>query len=283
MCCSVDVSVMSNTLIYVGEGQRDGKLVHVVAYQNKAENMSSKPNAMVLPFPTSVPMNEQNVIDTSKFKSFLTDIAEATKRRRRSAYLGSKGAVAAGSDDDALVFDVGSYTVVLAESVGKIGKALERVPENRRPTISNQFLLGYYKLYPNQPIAVCCWDGSIEAEPLLWWYEPKDTKNFFVPTMDSHDGGAPDINALVYRDHIISTGSTVNDNKDADEVYYTDKLPDNVADLLPQRVFGGKIKRTMTNGDMFIKTGQLPTGNVLVSRGISAEQATSEIRLDGWA
>jgi len=33
--------------------------------------------------------------------------------------------------------------------------------------------------------------GYVDAEPLLWWYEPSDEENLFIPTMDAHDGGPP--------------------------------------------------------------------------------------------
>lgn len=282
MCCSVSESSMSNTLIYVGEGQRDNKLVHVIAYQNKAENLSNGPNAMVIPFPAGVPMNEQNVIDTSNFKSFLSDITEATRRSRRRSASFSKSMMLGNSCDEALVFDVGSYTVVLADSVEKVSAAMNRVTEKKRPIISEEFLIGYGKLYPDQPIAVCCWNGSIEAEPLLWWYEPKNSEVLFVPTMDAHDGKSPNVEMNVYTDHNISAGSSVYSSS-ADQVNYSEELPAHVVGLLPSHVHGTKIQRSMKNGDMFIKTSQLITDNVIASRGVNFETSKSEVRLDGWS
>jgi hypothetical protein len=72
-------SVLSNTLVYSGLGRRDNKDVHVIAYQNTANNTSSKPNSMILPFPTSVEMTEDNIIDTRAFPKFLKNITNATK------------------------------------------------------------------------------------------------------------------------------------------------------------------------------------------------------------
>ena len=120
-------SKMSNTEIYVGEALYDNKVVHVLAYQNKA--ITNSPNCMILPFPTDKKMDDKNVIDTSKFSSFLSDITKASKiktfsdvRIRRSMTLGAVRA-------SALVFESGSYTVVLANNIDEIPEALSRVPE----------------------------------------------------------------------------------------------------------------------------------------------------------
>jgi hypothetical protein len=51
------------------------------------------------------------------------------------------------------VFYVGSYTVILAENVKQIPEALTRVAVSKRPKISSNFLIGFDKLYPGQPVA----------------------------------------------------------------------------------------------------------------------------------
>lgn len=253
MCCSAQASVMSNTRLYVGEAEKDGKTVHVLAYQNEAG--SSGPNAMIIPFPTNVKMAQDNVIDTSKFKDFLTNITDASKHLTKG--FGRLGMTLGSFDSDSLaeVFEVGSYTVVLAEHTSQISEALKRVPTNKRPQISTDFLKGYAALYPNQPVAVCCWSGEIEAEPLLWWYEPIDTTKFFIPTMDAHDGRAPVLGTLVATDHIISVGSVGPTN--GHEVHYTDKIPAAVKDLLPTHVHGHRLPHRMENADCFVKTSSL--------------------------
>jgi len=254
---TVKAAKLSNTFLYAGEAELNGKYVHVLAYQNKAE--SSGPNAMILPFPSNVKMDENNILDTRSYKEFLKNIAMATKEQTRDL-----------SDDinlksirkrSAKVFDVGSYTVVLAEKAIHIKKAIEKVPEDKRPSISKEFLSDYTKLYPDQQVAICCWNGNINPEPLLWWYEPTNRENIFVPTMDAHDGNGPDLNAKVQRDHIISTGATTRSLIDklpfkdytSSTVDYTDNLPETAKQLLPTRVWGIKIDDFIKNGDMFIE------------------------------
>lgn len=285
MCCTIgDVtSSLSDTLIYVGEGKRDGKIVHVMAYQNTAVTFDGEPNAMILPFPTSTPMGPENMVDTKSFGSFLEDISNASKHvmKSRSLYASDsmKGGPAAASI--AQVFDSGSYTVILADHVKQIPEALNRVPENKRPKVSLNFLFNYGRMYPNQPIVICCWAGRLEAEPILWWYEPTDPTNLFIPTMDAHDGKAPNVEEDVFADHIISVGSV--NAKDGAEVSYTSKIADGLKGLFPKFVHGTRLNYTVKNGDMFVAVADLKTnGDVFIKRGTSVNQFHMKERMLGW-
>lgn len=282
MCCTFTASVMSNTRIYVGEAEKDGKTVHVLAYQNAAE--TNGPNAMVIPFPTKVAMTQDNVIDTSKFKHFLENITNASKMvtkgfsRRGGDLLGADSFSASLAE----VFDVGSYTVVLATHVNQIPEALGRVPKNKRPNVTSDFLIGYGELYPDQPIAVCCWDGSIEAEPLMWWYEPSDRKTLFIPTMDAHDGRAPKIGVRVDTDHIISVGAV--GPTTGYKVNYRDQIPEEVLDLLPTHVNGHRLPDYVVNDDCFVKTADLHSDGDKYSRpAIRITRGSYTSVVDHWS
>ena len=280
---SADRAEFSGTRIYVGGAKRNDRYVHVLAYQNAAKNLSDRANAMILPFPASTPMNEENVIDTTEFKDFLEDISNASKTRpdrRRS--LGADNDLL-GSDSYALVFDSGSYTVVLASNADQIGGVLERVPANKRPTFNNAFLRDFGNLYPDHQIALCCWDGSIEAEPLLWWYEPKNPGTYFIPTMDAHDGNAPDTTAMVATDHVISIpgvgGKPVH--------YRNDNIPAHVRELLPTTVHGGRPYWRMRNGDMKVTVADIKEkyeskgGPTLIRMG-TKQPDICEVLMNGW-
>lgn len=282
MCICVDESTMNSTLIYAGEAMVDEKYVHVLAYQNKAQ--SNRPNAMIIPFPTSQEMGSNNALDCSKYPAFLADIAEATKVYYRD--FSDSVCVTNGVAASAQVFDVGSYTVILASKVSQISEALEKVPENKRPTISIKFLIALGKMYPNQPVAVCCWGGSIEAEPLLWWYEPTNKDYLFIPAMDAHDGNPPDLTAEVDTDHIISVGSTLFQTKTSQKIYYQPiyqaRLSETIKNLLPKYVDGIKLNTPMTNGDLWVKTSDLKgTEYPTLNRG-SLEKFSSNQSMMGW-
>jgi hypothetical protein len=287
MCISAARATFSTTKVYAGEAKLDNKYVHLVAYQNNAESQNHwEPNAMILPFPTNVAMGKNNIIDTSAFPGFLQDITDATKQVMRT--LGMKSMPMCASAD-ALVFDSGSYTVILAENINQVPRALLQVPEDKRPTLTYRFLMGFNKLYPNQPLALCCWSGAVKAEPLLWWYEPKDKGTLFIPTMDAHDGEPPNPEANVETDHIVSVGSNLLGDKYSrtyNKVHYKNFIPSPVNQLLPDYVYGAELPSVMKNGDMFVKVSELKMEDKFrvpnVKRGMSADNTHTDLPMYGW-
>lgn len=290
MCCTIGEveAKLSDTKLYAGEAMHEGKYVHVLAYQNTAETDGSAPNAMIIPFPTNVPMGPANILDTSKYKGFLNDIGEATR-----IYAKSRGMML-GDDHDELffgsaagmaqVFDVGAYTVILADHVAQVPAALLKVAANKRPTISTQFLIRYGQMYPKQPVALCCWSGVVEADPLLWWYEPKDPENLFIPTMDAHTGAPPDVNAIVYTDHIISVGSNINPT--GERVSYSDSELYEGATLLPTHVHGTKQKGFVKNGDTFVNVKNMRDTKrigTFIKRGANLNSIHTQDQMSGWS
>jgi len=249
---------LSGTHLYAGEGTYKGRDVHVIAYQNEAS--SSGPNAMIIPFPTSEAMGPENIIDTSMFPTFLKSITEPLQQRTRSA-LNSTKSVHKGYQ----VFDVGSYTVVLATQISSVTEALAEVSLNRRPTVSASFIEGFAALYPDWPVALCCWNGDIKPEPLLWWYIPRDFSQIFAPSMDAHDGGPPKLNTDVLVDHWVAFGSTKVPM--GARVYYNHTVfPENVRGLLPTQIKGRHIQRIMPNEDFYVSRESLHSAKTVVTR-----------------
>lgn len=287
MCMSVARANFSTTKVYAGEGMAGGRYVHVVAYQNKAESQTSEPNAMILPFPTDVPLHRGNVIDTSNFPKFLEDITNASKIQRRSLGFSMSSAMVAKGGVD--VFQSGSYSVILADNIKLVPGAMSNIPDDRRIALSYRFLMSFGKLYPDQPVAVCLWKGTVKAEPLLWWYEPKDKGTLFIPTMDSHDGNGPDLEARVETDHIVSVGSNMlNDSRLYHRVHYQDSIPGHARDLLPVYAYGTELPKQMLNGDMFVKTAELSMKDgkfrlPAIRRGASWDNENWEDKMYGWS
>jgi hypothetical protein len=269
MCITFGSARLARTKLYAGEARIAGKYVHVIAYQNRAT--SAGPNAMILPIPAAAPLTEQNVVDTRTFSGFLDDIHQATHVASMSAFASRSASL------DVRVFNTGSYTVALAERPAAISQALARVPERRRPNVNPAILRAFDELYPGWPLAVCCWDGKIRAEPLLWWYEPRMPRWLFAPALDAHDGGPPDPNAEVRVDHHVAFGSTL--DPFGDPVSYKDPVSGVARDLLPTRVRGARLRGTMPNGDLWRSAGTY-TGAAL--RCVPPTRATSTGFLAGW-
>lgn len=269
MCVTLSLADLSNTRLYAGEARMEDRYVHVIAYQNKAA--TDGPNAMILPIPAAIMPGSGNVIDTRGFASFLDNIHEATRRKDLPVCFG-------GGDYDAEVFDVGSYTVVLAERHQAIAQAIASVPTRKRPSVNLAVLRTFDELYPGWPLAVCCWDGKIDAEPLLWWYEPKTPEWLFAPALDAHDGGPPVAGAQVYVDHHIAFGSTLHPL--GEEVSYVDQIPLITRGLLPTRVHGTRVVDRMLNGDFWLSTTAL--GGPALRRDPHAVGPDVQVPLEGW-
>ena len=254
MCMTASAAELTNTLLYAGEGTYKGRDVRVIAYQNTAKSVG--PNAMILPIPTREELTPENVIDTRSFSHFLKDIIDPFKTRYRGAVLNSRS-----FSKSIQIFNSGSYTVVLAKDITDVPNVLPLLPEDRRPDVSQAFADGFKRLYGDWPVALCCWNGTVEAEPLLWWYVPESKDSLiFSPAMDSHDGTAPKPGTPVMVDHYVTFG--MNGALNGHEVRYTQAIPADVRGLLPSRVRGAHVQDVLPNADFFMdpQTGKVTRG-----------------------
>lgn len=198
MCISLDRAELTQTrimTIVLSNGR------HFTAYSNRAVNLSGKPNAMVLPIPgkTSPGMFH----DTTSYSDFLK---EAANRSDLHHYTGMRSKSLSRSLGSTLSFDdfrVGAYRVGLSESIEGAQAFLNSLPESERPSISPELLSFFGERYPGWSFAVCVFPSgfSAETQPIAYEYEPLDRDRVFFPTMDSHDGGAPDLDEEVMMDH----------------------------------------------------------------------------------
>ena len=279
MCCTLYPAVLSKTVLYAGEAQVDGKLVHVLGYQNTAQNEASGPNAMILPFPTSVHMGPENIVDTSECKDVLKTYGNMFKEQHDGRKTRSMGEYSVDTDS-VQVFDSGNYTVILASSSNhvKIRHALKLVDESRRPDINVDVLKRLGELYPNWPVAVCCFNSAemVENEPMVWWYEPKNPDQLFAPALDAHDGGPPDPKAIVQVDHTVVVGSTINPKgKDA---HHVSRLTGDVRKYLANKVEGKKYDNIyLPNGDFIIEKNKLGKAKKVGWLGDSLKRVTPKV------
>ena len=175
---------------------------HFIGYSNKVQNLSGKPNAMVLPIPGTA--KPEFFYDTTKYKNFLNEIANATKPRSRGLM---KGVSSKSLSYDK--FEVGMYTVGLSDSFD--GAAfINSLPEEKRPEFSEEMGEFFRVKYKGWSFAVCVFDTTktIDAQPIAFEYKPFDDVLYF-PTMDSHDGHAPKPER-VDTDHVFLFEDTIN-------------------------------------------------------------------------
>jgi hypothetical protein len=239
----------------------------VLGYQNTAQNLAGSPakangNAMILPFPSAVAMSKDNAVDTSACPGILKAIAEAVRPRSRNQ---SKDMRATSFSAPVVIYETGIYTVVLARDPRDVPAALAQVPIEKRPDLKPEIFEAYAKLYPGWQIQVCCFNNleAIDADPLLFWYEPAFPDRYFVPTLDSHTGDVPDLEAYVELDHTIAVMS--NDGK-GDQVTFAKNVPSDVRELLPRFAVGRTFSEDLQNGDFLLYKKDADRGHFLHMR-----------------
>jgi hypothetical protein len=274
MCISAAPARFAATTLYAGEVVADGRVVHVLGYENTVQNLLRPPglrfpgraipiwrrrdaeraaafghargNAMLLHFP-AVPgtMSQANVVDTEDCPDILRDMVTALDPPRPFAW----GAPEAAGPQDVEIFESGIYTVVLAADARAIPAALGLVPEPKRPPLNDKLFDWYAAAFPGWPVALCCFETAraVHATPMLWWYEPLDPDILFAPALDCHTGDVPDLTSHVKVDHWVVFGSS--EMEGGTEVVYSDVLPPHVAQYLPSHVVGRQYEERMPNGD----------------------------------
>jgi hypothetical protein len=281
MCCSVSPGIpvhFSNTVLYAAEMLREnGDIVHVLGYQNKAQNnagkaqgvgawfrqMFGKPsaNAMILPFP-AVPqsMSKANVLNTKACPDILQEMAQALAPPFQHQPRAFALAAAAAPQARVQVFEAaGIYTVVLAQDARDIPAALDQVPEEKRPALNPELFAAYAEWYPGWTIALCCFNNekAALAHPMLWWYQTMFANHLFLPTLDGHTGDVPDLKAQVAVDHTLAVSSY--QMKDGNPVFYTGNIMA-IDSYLARKVIGEKYYREMTNGDFVCNLNDVREG-----------------------
>jgi hypothetical protein len=231
--------------------------VHVLGYQNVAENLAAGPNAMLLPIPSAKPMGRENAIDARPFARILEDYRMALRSlipRSRS-----RGPVPKPAPQQVQVFESGSYTVVLANraELGSIAEALALVPERKRPSISPALIYIYQRWYPEWHVALCCFDASVGGpEPIIWQYEPLDPTHVFLPGLDGHDGRLPRLDVSVDVDHAVALGvdsPSTDPSLRAASITLSSSMPAELAPLFPTRVVGlASMTEPLANGDWYL-------------------------------
>lgn len=291
-CCSLAPAHFSSTRGYAGEARKDGKLVHLLAYQNVAQNLAKAGgNAMLLPIPSKPrTMTRANVLDTSKAAQILADMEIAiTPVARGPRPTPSPMGVTPKGPPPVQIFDSDIYTIVLAQNAADIPGALNQVKPEKRPKLNHQIFDAYAKWYPGWTFALCCFNNkdASRAKPMLWWYEPQDQSRLFFPAVDEHDGVVPDLKAQVGVDHVVTFSSIAMPG--GATVSYRDRLAPQLKQLLPKKVLGAKYYGTMPNGDFSVALASLNSGKCPVERvlppGVQTKplgQALQLLRAGEW-
>lgn len=278
-CCSLGPAHFNATKGLAAEASKNGQKVHLLAYQNVAQNKDGAAggNAMLLPIPAKYgTMGQTNIIDTRSASHFLDDMDSSSKAVSRGvasvqSFGVSKGGVIA-------VFEHDIYTIVLAQDAAAIPAALAQVPENKRPKMNKEIFDAYAKWYKGWTFALCCFNNKdrAKAKPMLWWYEPSDPDHLFFPALDAHSGKPPDMKAMVGVDHALFFSSLA--GKEYWTVNYSDgKIEAELKKLLPKKIESARYHGSMRQGDFRVDLSELRKGKFRVQRAVPDEGRLSDI------
>jgi hypothetical protein len=240
---------MSKTIVYAAETEKG----HVLGYQNVAS--TDETNGMLIALPAAHPLAAEHGIDARAFPSLLADLRELTTPRSRGML--SYGGASRGVD----LFDVGSYSVLSTDDPTKLADHIERLPEAKRPRPNPAIYESFARWYPGWQFALCCWNGSIEAEPLIWRYTSLRPDYLYLPGLDAHDGRTPRLDARVGRDHHLIWGSWMRKHDGhyggVGTASVRNALPDAARELVPSVVHGKSVKGEGANGDWWLLLDRL--------------------------
>lgn len=214
---------------------------HFIAYANKAENTSEKPNSMILPIPGK--LKAEWFHNTEKYSKFLDRIVSATTPQNRGATLSK-------SLGDFKTFSLGMYKIGIAENYHGINAFINTLPKNERPTISKSLKDFFIEQYANWSFVVCIFpqNKTMDAQPIAFEYEPFTPGLVYFPTMDAHDGRAPK-REDVWVDHVF-----IYENPKSDHVISLTDTPDFLKD---RKYCSYAQKGKFINGDTYLDTDTL--------------------------
>ncbi|WP_052850578.1 hypothetical protein [Streptomyces avicenniae] len=264
MCISTGEAAFSGTIAYCGRlNHPEHGLVHVLGYQNTAVNLAGGPNAMLLHLPTRQ-LTPRQFLPVGHADDVLNRMVAAV--RPVAAASGGIDWMGAAPRGAVQVFDHDVYTVLLADDPTAIPAALGQVPPHRRPALDPDLLRFYADHFPDHTVAVCCFDNadSQRAKPLLLWYAPLDPDRLTVPALDSHTGGAPDLDAAVPVDHWVLFSTDEAPATWGAPVAYPGDTRHSLRAFLPTAVVGRHYGpwQTLPNGDFTLSHRDLLTGDL---------------------
>ncbi|MFJ8884334.1 hypothetical protein ACIRJR_13120 [Streptomyces sp. NPDC102402] len=263
MCISTDEAAFSGTIVYLGRQHHPAHgLIHLMGYQNTAVNMADGPNAMLLHIPTRR-LDSRQFVSAGRTGDLLHRMVAAVGRTTAE----DAGIAWMGAEPEPVqVFEHDVYTVLLATDPTLVPAALERVPPHRRPALDGSLLRFYAEHFPDHAIAVCCFANADaqHAKPLLCWYQPLDPDVLALPALDSHTGGAPDLDAPVPVDHWVVFSTDQAPSGWGSPVDYPGHMRHSLRAFLPDRVMGRRYDRgeTLPNGDFAISHHDLLAGRL---------------------
>jgi len=217
---------------------------HILSYSNKVQNLSGQRNSMILAIPGEV--KEEWFYDTTEYNKFMEDIEDRAHLSFESSkginYRGALGMKSKGFSR----FGVGMYDIITTKDLNDVTREID---------ITMELLDFFHNHYKGWTFVVCMFSGEkeMDAQPIMFEYEPMYPQWLYFPTMDSHDGQAPDFIHPVDMDHSLMYEYPGL----ADRVVHNMKFDQKVPEILKRRNYVSTKWNTedtgkQINGDMYL-------------------------------
>jgi hypothetical protein len=286
MCITVNKALLTGTKI-LSMPLENGN--HFLAYSNSVKNVSGKPNAMILPIPGVT--RKELFHNTADYNDFLDEITKRARVEEDWMGIRSRGAKSLSFKLDK--FELGMYTIGLTDSFDGVEAYIASLPEEKRPEISDGLRTFFQEECAGWSFAVCCFDSTstIDAQPIALEYAPFDRSQLYFPTVDAHDGGAPDMKAMVDVDHTFIFEHTGKFEIEGERAPYfavrSIKLDDEVPEFLRERKYRFvTVKGAQRNGDTYISIPDMSEIGILadpvLERRAPKPRATATARVMGF-
>lgn len=230
---------------------------HVLAYQNIPHNLSKEPNSMILPIPTHETLKPEQLLDTSRDPDLLKQIADQVAPIKKSPEFSRSR----DRQDVNAVFEMGVYHIVMLNKVDQesLEACLAKVPEEKRPEISEELLNFYQKTYPGYPLLICCFSTRKEKEssPILLHYNPLHPETFMFNFVEAH-GEVPQLGSAIFAHQriIIASYRIKEAFGDYKELKY-DTYSEHLKDFLPVFAQGEHVNNRIPNYDLLIDNSKM--------------------------
>lgn len=222
---------------------------HLLSYSNKVQNLSGQRNSMILAIPGEV--KEELFYNTTDYNKFLGDIEDqaylSLENSKGIYYRGSLGMRSKSFNR----FEVGMYDIITTKDLNDVVEEVE---------ITEDLMNFFHSHYKDWTFVVCMFSGEkeMDAQPIMFEYEPMYPQWLYFPTMDSHDGQAPDMIHPVDMDHSLMyeyPGLR-------DRVVHNMKFTQEVPEILKRRNYvstkwDDKETEKQLNGDMYLHVPSL--------------------------
>lgn len=252
MCITINHASLAKTKI-LSLPLKNGN--HFISYSNVVRNRSGKPNAMILAIPGKTQPSWFH--NTEKYKNFMNEIIEKATIDNWMGIL-SKGVRSRGMTLSFESFELGMYTIGLADSFDGAEEFINSLSQEKKPEIGEELKTFFRNEYKGWSFAVCCFDSNktIDSQPIAFEYTPFHPDFLYFPSLDAHDGKAPRLNFNVDVDHTIIFEHTGEMREDY--ILDTIKLDADVPSFLQDRKYRFvNMNGSAKNGDTFIKISEM--------------------------